>query len=223
MREKPPSPPSSTSSIQNSSLKQDIVNVFKNKNAVILIFVFGIILALMNTYGTIIGILTAALGYEPAAASAFGATFIIGGIVGSAFFGIIVELKKNYRTVTIVICGVSSVTPIMLLFALKSKNITFSSVSCFLAGFSMIAILPVGMDFGVELTHPTPEPVISGLLMSSGAVLGIILTIVSSESINYFEDTKPTLGCNIAQIILTIFACIAFFTSFFIKEDLRRI
>jgi FLVCR family MFS transporter 7 len=199
------------------------VTVFKNKNAVILLVTFGLIMALMNTYGTIIGILTAALGYEPAAASAFGATFIIGGIIGSAFFGVMVELKKNYRVVTIAICGISSVTPIALMFALKSGNITYSSISCFLAGFSMVAILPVGMDFGVELTHPTPEPVISGLLMSAGAILGIILTVIASESIHYFEETKPVLGCNIAQCVLTVFAWIAFFTSLFIKEDLRRI
>lgn len=147
---------------------------------------FGLVLALMNTYGTIIGILTSALGYNDAAASAFGATFIIGGIIGSACFGVIVEIKKNYRVVTIVICGLSSLTPIILMFALKSNNITYSSVSCFLAGFSMVSILPVGTDFGVELTHPTPEPVISGLLMSSGALLGIILTVIASLTISRF-------------------------------------
>ena len=147
---------------------------------------FGIILGMMNTYGTIIGILTAALDYGPAAASAFGAVFIIGGIIGSAVFGILVEVKKNYRVVTMVICGISSVMPIALMFSFLTQNNTLVSTCCFLTGFAMIAILPVGMDFGVELTHPTPEPVSSGLLMSSGAIVGIVLTVVGSESIHYF-------------------------------------
>jgi len=140
----------------------------------------------MNTYGTIIGILTSALGYNDGAASAFGATFIVGGIIGSACFGVIVELKKNYRVVTIVICGLSSLTPFLQMIALNTNIISISSFSCFLTGFSMVSILPVGIDFGVELTHPTPEPVISGLLVSSGAIIGIILTILSSATISYY-------------------------------------
>ena len=181
-------------------------------------------MGLMNTYGTIIGILTAALGYGPEVTSVFGAVFILGGIIGSAVFGIIVEIKKNYRAVTIVICGISSVMPIVLLFAFLSNNNTFVTLACLLTGFAMVSILPVGMDFGVELTHPIPEPVSSGLLMSSGAIFGIIFIIIGSESIHYFtEKDMPRTGCNIAQIVMTVVAWIAFISSFFIKEDLRRI
>jgi predicted MFS family arabinose efflux permease len=224
MREKPPTAPSSTQSSQSPDLKSEIKAVFKNKNFIILMVSFGIILGMMNTYGTIIGILTSALSYGPEAASVFGAVFIIGGIIGSAVFGILVEIKKNYRAATITICGISSIMPLALMFSFLTMNDTLVSVCCFITGFAMIAILPVGMDFGVELTHPTPEPVSSGLLMSSGAVVGIVLTITASESIHYFEEHgKTTLGCNIAQIVLTVFAWVAFITSFFIKEDLRRI
>ena len=88
----------------------------------------------------------------------------------------------------------------------------------------MIAILPVGMDYGVELTHPTPEPVISGLLMSSGALIGIVQTMVAAESIHYFEDQdKATTGCIVAQCFMILSGIIAFAVSFCVKEDLRRI
>ena len=181
-------------------------------------------MGLMNTYGTIIGILVSALGYGPADASLFGAVFIVGGIIGSAVFGIIVEIYKNYRVVTLVICGICSFMPIVLLFSFLTHNSIIVSISCFFTGFAMVAILPVGMDFGVELTHPIPEPVSSGLLMSSGAIFGIILIIVGSQSITYFTNkNKSELGCNITQFIMILFAWIAFVVSFFIKEDLRRI
>jgi MFS family permease len=150
--------------------------------------------------------------------------FILGGIVGSAVFGVIVEIKKNYRAVTIIICGISSVMPIVLMFAFLTLNTLLVSICCLLTGFAMVAILPVGMDFGVELTHPIPEPVSSGLLMSSGAICGIFLIIIGSESINYFTNKgNATFGCNLAQIVMTLIAWIAFGSSFFIKEDLKRI
>lgn len=149
-------------------------------------FSFGLVLGMMNTYGTIIGIITAALDYGSTAASLFGAVFIIGGIVGSAAFGVLVEVKKNYKVATIIIAGASSVMPLVLMMSLLTHNDNLVSICCFFTGFAMIAIIPVGLDFGVELTHPTPEPVSSGILLSSGAGIGIILTIAASESIHHF-------------------------------------
>jgi MFS family permease len=224
MRDKPPTPPSSTKSTKATSLKQDIAVVLKNKNFVLLMIVFALVMGMMNTYGTVIGILTAALNYGPTAASAFGAFFIIGGIVGSAVFGVIVEIKKIYKFATIVICGLSSVMSVVLMFVLLTNDLTSVSIACFITGFSLVPILPVCMDFGVELTHPIPEPVSSGLQMSAGALIGIIQTIAASVSITVEEkNSHPTMGCNIAQAVLIVSGWAAFIMSFCIKEDLRRI
>ena len=53
------------------------------------------------------------------------------------------------------------------------------SVGAFFVGFFVIASLPVAIDLAVELTHPIPEPVTSGLLICSGAIIGIIMTLIS--------------------------------------------
>lgn len=137
-------------------------------------------------------------------------------------FGVIVELKKNYKVVTVIICVSSSVMSVVMMAAMNSGNPTLTSIACFFTGFSMIAILPVGSDFGVELTHPTPEPVSSGLLMCSGSIFGIFQTIFASESINLFEG-RPNLGCFVAQSLLIVSGFIASVCAYFIKEDLRRI
>jgi MFS transporter, FLVCR family, MFS-domain-containing protein 7 len=174
-------------------------------------------LGLMNTLGTIIGVMTAAEDYGPSDASLFGAVFITGGIFGSAAFGIYVELTKKYKQATIIICGMTSVTSVLLLLSLASHIVWAASLCCFCVGFFSVAIIPVGIDFGVEITHPTPEPISSGLLMSAGNVAGIVFVILASESIHYFEERdKNYLGCNIAQGFLIISAAIAFIASFFI-------
>ena len=106
--------------------------------------------------------------------------FIIGGLVGSGVFGGIVEVKKNYKLITCTISLLTALLPIPLLFSLKSMNVPAVSVCCFLVGFASISILPVGIDFGVELTHPVAESVSSGLLMSAGNFIGIFLTLAAS-------------------------------------------
>lgn len=55
-REQPPTPPSSTHAIVTGSLKEEIRVCLREPALVRLVVVFGLILGLMNTYGTIMGI-----------------------------------------------------------------------------------------------------------------------------------------------------------------------
>jgi hypothetical protein len=48
------------------------------------------------------------------------------------------------------------------------------SLFCFIVGFSMIPIMAVGFELGVEVTYPIDESYSTGLLMFSGQLLGII-------------------------------------------------
>jgi hypothetical protein len=57
----------------------------------ILLLVFGQIQGGFNTLGTIIGESAVNFGFSSDDASLFGALFIVGGIIGSAVFGVWVE------------------------------------------------------------------------------------------------------------------------------------
>jgi hypothetical protein len=98
-------------------------------------------------------------------------------------------------------------------------NVIAVNFCCFAVGFASISILPVGIDFGVELTHPVAESVSSGLLMSAGNFIGIFLTLAASYLITELGDR----GCNISQSILIGVAWLAALVSFTIKEDLKRL
>lgn len=130
--------------------------------------VFGLLLGIMNTYGVAIGLIAANYDYSENAASLFGAVFITGGIIGAGVFGGIVETKKNYKTIVFVIGAFSAILPIGLIFGFLDGSVWMPTVGCLLVGFVLIPILPVGIDFGVEITHPIPESISSGLLMSGG-------------------------------------------------------
>jgi predicted MFS family arabinose efflux permease len=150
------------------SLKQGLRSCVTDRNFVRLLFVFGVLLGVMNTYGTVIGIITAEYGFNDSQASLFGAVFIVGGIIGSAVVGTLVELYKNYKTTTCWISFLTAVTPIGLLFAIRAVSVVWTAIFSFVVGSAAISIIPIGIDFGVELTHPVAESVSSGLLMSMG-------------------------------------------------------
>ena len=122
------------------------------------------------------GIISDQYGYSSDAASLFGAVFIIGALIGSGIAGAYVETTRKYRFVTILLALLGSIFPIVLLFCLQSSNLALVCLGAFLEG-SVLAILPIGIDFGVELTFPVPESISSGLLMTAAQIFGIILTI----------------------------------------------
>ena len=193
-REQPDTPPSSTHAVVTNTLKEEIKICLREPSLVGLVIVFGLILGLMNTYGTVMGIMAAQLGYSSGDSSTFGAVFILGGLVGSGVFGGIVEVKKNYKFITCAISLLTALFPIPLLFSLQSMNVAAVTTCCFFVGFASISILPVGIDFGVELTHPVAESVSSGLLMSAGNFIGIFLTLAASYLITYLGNKGCIIG-----------------------------
>lgn len=58
-REKPPTPPSLTTAEDTMSIPEGIKICFKDKNLLKLMFVFGILLGIMNTLATATGIIGA--------------------------------------------------------------------------------------------------------------------------------------------------------------------
>jgi len=91
-----------------------------DKNGLLLTIVFGIILGIMNTYGTLVGIIANEYEFSTNAAALFGATFIIGGLIGSGVFGGIVETKKNYKKMLTIIAILTTILPILMMFGFIS-------------------------------------------------------------------------------------------------------
>ena len=195
-----------------------IKDLSKDKNFKKLIFTFGIIFGTVNTYGTIVGIIGNKMGYTDANASVFGAVFITGGIVGSGIMGVFVEITRKYKLALMIISGIAICGPFALLSTLYTGLVWPVCIAAFLLGFDL-AILPVGIDFGVETTYPTPEPISTGLLMSFSQVFGIILVVSCTALISEYDER----GCLYSQCILIGMAMIGLIFAISIKEDLKRI
>jgi FLVCR family feline leukemia virus subgroup C receptor-related protein len=134
----------------------------------VLLFAFGQIQGCFNTLGTIIGEAASQFKYSTNDPSVFGALFIVGGIVGSAVFGIWVEKTRMYKMAVFTICILSSTFSVAMSFIFKQNNDIVVSILCFFLGFSMVPIMAVAFDFGVEITYPIGESFSTGVLLSAG-------------------------------------------------------
>jgi FLVCR family feline leukemia virus subgroup C receptor-related protein len=94
--------------------------------------------------------------------------FIVGGIIGSAAFGIWVELKKTFKLSVMIISALSVVSIVGTAFAFPEGKSWLVTMCCFIIGFCMIPIMAVGFELGVEVTYPIDESYSTGLLMFAG-------------------------------------------------------
>lgn len=79
----------------------------------------------------------------------------------------------------------------------------------------MTGYLPVGFEFGAELTYPEPEGTSSGLLNASSQVFGIIFTSLYSWLFTDYDDVTANVTMAIMLILGTIITAL-------ISSDLRR-
>ncbi len=148
--------------------------------------------------------------------------------MGSAAFGVWVELKKTYKLSVIIISVLSVASTVATAFAFTSGSSGLVTASCFVIGFSMIPIMAVGFELGVEVTYPIDESYSTGLLMFAGQFLGIVY--VSNCNIDIYKTLISSIlitkqgqhGCVVSQLIFVGSLFVSVVLSFFVKEDLRR-
>jgi len=130
--------------------------------------IFGSILGTFNTLGTITGEVAPFYRYSDVDSSLFGALFIVGGIVGSAIFGIAVEKTHAYRLSMRLISLFSCLGLLLFFLFMKTGN---KVVCCFIilfCGASMLPSLAITFDYAVESCYPIGESFSTGVLMSAG-------------------------------------------------------
>jgi len=112
--------------------------------------------------------LTNPFGFSDFLCSILGAVFIFAGLVGGAVTGIYVEKTLKYKK-TLVLCSLFSLFSYIFLFvSLNTQSgILILGVIVFIYGFTVIPVLPLGLDFGCELVFPIGEALSSGILISA--------------------------------------------------------
>jgi len=198
--------------------------MFKNRDLMILVVVFGIVLGSSNTIGTIISEISDALNYDKIYGSLFGALFILGWYIGCGVFGAVVEKYQCFKIAVITSCLFSTIFLAADYFVIpKVVGWAVCILSFGLGGF-MFPIVVVAMDFGVELTYPIGESMSTGVLMSSGQIFGIIFTVICSKLLDNDKDTgdKDHPGSKNSLLILVAACGTATVLALFVRQNLRR-
>eukprot|EP00005_Dracoamoeba_jomungandri_P003517 CAMPEP_0174258512 /NCGR_PEP_ID=MMETSP0439-20130205/7488_1 /TAXON_ID=0 /ORGANISM="Stereomyxa ramosa, Strain Chinc5" /LENGTH=437 /DNA_ID=CAMNT_0015342045 /DNA_START=49 /DNA_END=1362 /DNA_ORIENTATION=- len=212
-RSEPKTPPSAGASrdynAETDAFWPSLKLIASNWNFYFLFLVTGFGLGSFNTLATVINELIEPYGYSNTESGVLGALVIVLGLVGSAILGVFVDFTHWYKwTIFASLVGATGSAVMMTLF-LRKHFFYELCVAAACLGATATPVLPLSLELGVETTYPAGEASVTGLLVTSGQIVGIAESFLLgwlAENDNGFIAGWIVVGCmSVAAVCMFIF------------------
>ena len=151
-----------------------IIDLFKNRDFNILLFLVFVGLGAFNAILSDIDTIFIRFNYDTENAGLIGGLMIIGGIFGAGILSTYSD-KIRKRKIFLIIAMFSSIPTTLFLASLENLNLIL--LVSFIFGFFLVSALPIALIYAAEITHPITEEASNGLMMTLGQIAGIVLLI----------------------------------------------
>ncbi|XP_052121526.1 uncharacterized MFS-type transporter C09D4.1 isoform X3 [Frankliniella occidentalis] len=206
----------------DSHYARTIKQLLTNPSYLLLILGYGMNVGTFYAVSTLLNQIILAkfpLAENPSAnedAGRVGLTMVLMGVLGSIAGGLVLDTWHKFKETTIVIYILAVLGMVAFTFSVSSSNMVLVYVTAGFLGFFTTGYVPVGYEFGAELTYPHSESTSVGLLNAAGESIGIVLVLGAGEVLQLYGSEITNYGF-IGTLILGLFI------SLFIKNDLRRL
>ncbi|KAJ8938162.1 hypothetical protein NQ318_011927 [Aromia moschata] len=155
--------------------------LLKNKPFLIHTAAYGFCYGIFSAIGTLLNqfILSYFEGAEEDAGR-MGLVMIVIGVAGSILTGFILDKTHKFKETAFVIfflCALG-VVGLVISLELRRKWLVYLAISFF--GFFLNAYMPAGIEFATELTYPSPESTVTGILLATSQILAVVFTLALS-------------------------------------------
>ncbi|XP_041950960.1 feline leukemia virus subgroup C receptor-related protein 1 [Alosa sapidissima] len=222
IKDRPFLPPSRAQAVLLKSLptnytyKTSIINILKNKSFILLTISYGIMTGSFYSVSTLLNqIIIFYYKNEEKNAGRIGLTLVLAGMVGSVICGVWLDYTKTYKMTTLIVYILSFIGMLMFTFTLDMGYLWVLFFTAGVLGFFMTGYLPIGFEFGVEITYPESEATSSGLLNACAQIFGITFTLIQGK---LSTDHNPLIG----NIFLCVWIFVGIILTALIKSELRR-
>ncbi|XP_076873390.1 choline/ethanolamine transporter FLVCR1 isoform X2 [Brachyhypopomus gauderio] len=221
IQDRPKLPPSQAQAVlltgpaEDYSYQKSIINLFKNKPFILLLLSYGIMTGSFYSVSTLLNqMIIYHYEGEELNAGRIGLTLVLAGMVGSILCGLWLDHTKTYKMTTLVVYILSFIGMLVFTFTLKLYLLVVFFTAGIL-GFFMTGYLPIGFEFGVEITYPESEGTSSGLLNAFAQVFGIIFTLIQGKLTSNYN---PQAG----NMFLCAWIFLGIILTAMIKSELKR-
>ncbi|CAK7200014.1 hypothetical protein SEUCBS139899_002702 [Sporothrix eucalyptigena] len=205
---KPPTPAAPSGETPKTDLIASIRHISRSVEFWLIFIPFIVYVGFFNSISSLLNQLMVPYGYTDDEAGIAGAVLIVVGLVSAAITSPILDRTKKF-VLTMKIC-----VPIIALSYLAfvwmpqthdSGGLAGPYVVLAILGAASFSLVPVAVEFLVEVTHPVSPEVTSTLSWSGGQLLGGIYIIIS-DALRDGDDASPPQNMKKSLIFTAVIA-----------------
>ncbi|KAL2197855.1 major facilitator superfamily domain-containing protein [Corynascus similis CBS 632.67] len=208
---RPPTPVAPSAVTPKLSLGASARILFSQLEFWLLLIPFAAYVGLFNSISSLLNQIFLPYGYNDEEAGIAGALLIVVGLVASAVTSPIIDRTKSYLLairVAVPLIGLCYLALIWMPGTRDGGGVAGPYVVMAVLGASSFSLLPIVVEYLVELTHPISPAVTSTLSWSGGQLLGGILIVISG-ALKKGEDGNPPGDMTNALILHAVLALAA--------------
>ncbi len=224
-RERPPTPPSPSSTAFRDDLMLSLRVVLKEKAFIVLLCTIGPGYGIVTAIFSLVGDLASGKDYSESMSGLVGVVMVLTGLVGAVVFGIILDETKKFLFLIKLAFGLAAISNVFFIVSMQYQLPSWVVlVACGCSGFFLLALLPMCIELGVEVCYPATEGVVSGLLLLVGNLFGLIFFFLFQALISKEDNSDGTveLDSTISLWFILFTALATCSGSVFIFGDYKR-
>lgn len=212
---RPPSPPSA-GSLPNenahghglSHMRKELSILLRSPEFFIIFLSYSIYVGLFNAFSSLINQILEPYGFSEDNAGIAGAILIVVGLVFAAISSPIIDKYKFYLAYIKSAVPVIGISYLILIWAPGTRSLAYVFVVCALLGAASFGLVPVVLEFLVEIHYPLGPELASTLCWCGGQLLGGIF-IVIMDALKDGDSADPPQNMFRALIFQAVFALVA--------------
>lgn len=218
---KPPTPSSAGAApdhMDRASLRKDLNIVLRSLEFYLLFIPFIVYVGFFNAFSSLLNQILEPYGFSETNAGISGAILIVVGLVCAAISSPFVDKYKFYLTYIKAAIPFLGVCYLIFIWAPQSHSLAYVDVVCAILGAASFGLVPVVLEFLVEIHHPLGPELGSSLCWCGGQLLGGIFIVI----MNALKDgprANPPQGMKralifqavIALLVMPLPLCLGFF------------
>ncbi|PKO00383.1 MAG: MFS transporter [Chloroflexi bacterium HGW-Chloroflexi-4] len=199
-RETPPTPPCPDGMQTRALMLDGLKNALSNRKFWLILLVAFLGMAIFNGLTTWVESIVRPRGFSPEEAGTLGAVMLVGGIVGAIILPAFSD--KEHKRQKYLIIGLLCAIPGLVGFTF-AHSLWLLIASSFALGFFLVSTSPITMQFGAEITQPTPEGTSNGLFQLFGQTSVVFVYIMEAMK-DKSGGFTPSLVLSIVLLILCV-------------------
>ncbi|KAL8661501.1 MAG: hypothetical protein Q9202_005510 [Teloschistes flavicans] len=206
---RPPTPASASGTHAPPPLLETLHRLRTNANYILLTVPFAIYVGLFNALSSLLTQILTPYHFSETQSGIAGALLILVGLLAAAATSPLVDRSKRYLLCIRTLVPVIAAAYLAFIWAPGTRAVAAPYTVCALLGAASFSLVPVALEWGVEVTWPAGPEAGSTLLWTGGQLLGGIF-IVASDALKEPDDRgDPKGNMGRALVLMAVLALAA--------------